>query len=82
MTLLGRPGCHLCEEAEALLGRLARELERRGRPLALEVRNIEEDPALHERYFLEIPVVRVEGHDVLAGRIEEEALRRLLLGDG
>ncbi|MDI3317548.1 MAG: ATP-binding cassette domain-containing protein [Bacillota bacterium] len=82
VTLLGRPGCHLCEEAEALLGRLARELERRGRLLALEVRNIEEDPALHERYFLEIPVVRVEGRDVLAGRIEEEALRRLLSGEG
>ncbi|MBX5465692.1 MAG: hypothetical protein IRZ26_09095 [Clostridia bacterium] len=36
----------------------------------------------HERYFLEIPVVRVEGRDVLAGRIEEEALRRLLSGEG
>ncbi|MDI3298602.1 MAG: glutaredoxin family protein [Bacillota bacterium] len=79
MTLLGRPGCHLCEEAEALLRRLARELAPRV-PIALEVRNIEEDPALHERYFLEIPVVRVEGRDALAGRIEEGSLRRILLG--
>jgi len=49
ITLYTRPGCHLCEQA----GMPVREV------------NIEEDPALLERYTLRVPVAAVDGEDVL-----------------
>ena len=47
-----RPGCHLCEHAEALL-----------RALAIEFRavNIELDSELEKVYGLRIPVLRITG---------------------
>ncbi len=41
--------------------------------------NIEEDEALLARYHLAIPVVAVDGQDVLSAPIEEEMLRRTLV---
>lgn len=49
LVLYGTSACHLCEEAEALVGRLG---------LALDVVDIAEDDALHERYGMRIPVLR------------------------
>jgi glutaredoxin len=60
ITLYTRPGCHLCEQAHAILTTAARGL---GMPVR-EV-NIEEDPALLERYTLRVPVAAVDGEDVL-----------------
>lgn len=54
VTLLTRPGCHLCDEAKALLHELGARY-----PHRLEERNIDADPALRARYHLTIPVIRV-----------------------
>ena len=52
VTLYSRPGCHLCEEARAVLERA------RGRaPFEIDEINIEADDALHARYLERIPVV-------------------------
>lgn len=57
VTLYGRPGCHLCEDALALLNHLAGE----GRALSINEVNIENDPTLHARYLERIPVIEVDG---------------------
>lgn len=54
VTLFTRPGCHLCEEAKALLHELGARY-----PHRLEERNIDEDPALRARYHLTIPVILI-----------------------
>ncbi len=54
VTLFTRPGCHLCDEAKALLHELGALY-----PHRLEERNIDADPALRARYHLTIPVVQV-----------------------
>ncbi|MCW5882441.1 MAG: glutaredoxin family protein [Anaerolineae bacterium] len=72
VTLYTKPGCHLCEAAEALLGRLAAEV-----PLAVTAVNIAEDEALLARYSERIPVVRV-GEVELAAPLSEFKLRRAL----
>lgn len=54
VTLYTRPGCHLCEEAKALLGKLGARY-----PHRLVERNIDDDPALHARYHLTIPVIQI-----------------------
>ncbi len=72
VTLYTKPGCHLCEAAEALLARLAAEV-----PLTVTAVNIAEDEALLARYGERIPVVRV-GETELAAPLSEFKLRRAL----
>lgn len=56
VTLYGKPGCHLCEEALNIL------LEVQARkPFELVEENIQDDPGLFALYAEEIPVVAVEG---------------------
>lgn len=54
VVLFTRPGCHLCEEAKALLDELASRY-----PHRLEEVNIDQDASLHARYHLTIPVIRI-----------------------
>ena len=72
VTLYTKPGCHLCEAAEALLARLAAEA-----PLTITTVNIAEDEGLLARYGERIPVVRV-GETELAAPLSEFKLRRAL----
>lgn len=60
MTLIGKPGCHLCEEAREVVARVTAELGESFVEL-----NILDDPALHEQYWEQIPVTLVDGaqHD-------------------
>ncbi len=53
VILYSRPDCHLCDEAENLLSRVAPER-------AVRVVDIEDDLALIERYGIRVPVLRLE----------------------
>jgi hypothetical protein len=58
LVLYGRPGCHLCEDAHAILDGLLAHRRSRGLPTPeLVQRDIETDDAWHRRYLLTIPVV-------------------------
>lgn len=52
LTLLGTRGCHLCDDAEALLQQVAA-----ARAIAWRYRDIALDEALVERYGTRIPVL-------------------------
>ena len=56
VVLYGRPGCHLCEEALAVVRRVATNLE-----CALEEVDIETDDELFKRYLERIPVLTIDG---------------------
>ena len=59
VTLYGKPGCHLCEEARA-------EIERTraaGREFELHEVDVSMDAALHARYGERIPVVEIDGEE-------------------
>jgi thiol-disulfide isomerase/thioredoxin len=75
LTLYSRPGCHLCDEMKAVVQRAARAA---AAPSTIEEIDISTDPALEERYGLEIPVLLVDGRKAAKYRITEEALLRLL----
>lgn len=65
ITLYTRPGCHLCEDAHAILGAILADRASAGLPTPRVVeRNIDEDAALHQRYMLTIPVVAVGGREL------------------
>lgn len=71
MILVGKPGCHLCDDARAVVAAVCADA---GVPWG-EV-SILDDPELADRYAEQIPVVLVDGavHDfwrVDAGRLRE-----------
>jgi glutaredoxin len=69
VVVYSRPGCHLCEEAIALLaeyGLSAREV------------NIDEDSRLLAEYNTCIPVVEIDGKERFRGRVDRMLLKRLL----
>jgi hypothetical protein len=73
VTLIGKPGCHLCDEARAVVARVTAELGE-----AFEELSILDDPALHERYWEQIPVTLVDGEQHDFWRVDEGRLRAAL----
>ena len=77
VTLYGRQGCHLCDDARAVLERL-----RARQPFALEAVDIESDPALHARYLERIPVIAVDGEELSDFFVDEDTLLARLRREG
>jgi glutaredoxin len=75
VTLYGRDGCHLCDDALAVLERIRAE-----EPFALEVVDIEQDPALHTRYLERIPVIALDGDELFDFFVDQRALLARLRG--
>jgi hypothetical protein len=73
ITLIGKPGCHLCEDARAVVSRVAADLG-----VGWDERSIEDDPDLAEQYWEQIPVTLVDGRQHDYWRVDETRLRRAL----
>ena len=73
ITLYGKAGCCLCDEARAAVTEVRREI-----PFELEEVDISLDPRLHRRYGERIPVVAVDGEDAIELGVDAPALRELL----
>ena len=74
VVLFGRPKCCLCDEGEKMLGDLRGDFD-----FVLTKINIDEDPALSQKYGLQIPVVTFNNAHRLSLRITPERLHRSLL---
>ena len=62
LVLYTREGCHLCEEARAIVQGLLEDRAARGRRTAgLHERDITTDPALERQFFATIPVLELDG---------------------
>ncbi len=65
LVLYGRPGCHLCDDAHAMLeGLLARRMGAGLPAPAILQRNIEDDDGWHRRYLATIPVIALAGREL------------------
>ncbi len=69
VTLYGRPDCHLCEQARAVLLRM-REAHR----FELVERDIDGDEALQRAYFERIPVIALDGEELFDYFVDERVL--------
>ena len=78
VSLLGRPGCHLCDEARAVVERVVADERAGGSEIGLEELSVLDDPALEARWHDDVPVVLVDGRLHGRWRIDPEALRRAL----
>ena len=75
LVLLGRPGCHLCDEARDALSDLAKEIE----GLQWTERDIEDDEELLQSYVERIPVILLNGRVIGELVPDRAALRATLL---
>ena len=73
LTLYGKPGCHLCQEARAVVDHVWTL-----HPFELQEVDITRDPALEARYRERIPVIAIDGEEVLELVIEATELQRCL----
>jgi glutaredoxin len=73
LTLYGKPGCHLCEEARAVVLAV-----RERHPFELEEIDITRDPSLEALYRERIPVIAIDGEEALELVIEAVELERCL----
>lgn len=73
ITLIGRPGCHLCDDAELVITRVSADLD-----VGWVKVSIDDDPDLHDRYWERIPVVLVDGRPHTFFRVSEPRLRAAL----
>ena len=73
VTLVTRPGCHLCEVAREVVARVCSELGEE----YVEVL-IDSDPVLVDRFTEEVPVTFVDGRQHDFWRVDEPRLRTAL----
>ena len=69
VTLYGKPGCHLCDDARAVVERV-----RADHPFELTEVDVTLDPELHRAYGERIPVLELDGEELFEFFVEEAEL--------
>ena len=69
VTLYGKPDCHLCEDARAVVERVRAE-----HPFDLREVDVSLDPVLHREYGERIPVLALDGEELFDFFVEEAVL--------
>ena len=74
LTLIGKPDCHLCEDALAVVEAVLADYP----TVSFEQRSILDDATLLEKYHDEIPVLLIDGRVHNIWRVEAARLRTAL----
>jgi len=74
VRLLSRPGCHLCDDARAVVAEVCADLDVRWEEV-----DITTDPALLAEYVEQIPVTLVDGRQHDFWRVDPGRLRAALV---
>lgn len=74
LTLIGKPDCHLCDDARAIVTEVLVDYP----TVTLEERSILDDAELLEKYVEEIPVLLIDGKVHTIWRVKPERLRAAL----
>jgi glutaredoxin len=77
VVLVGRQGCHLCDEARDVVRRVTSETG-----TSWVERDVDEDPELLAAYSDQVPVVLVDGEQHDFWRVDEHRLRAALSPGG
>lgn len=74
LTLIGKPGCHLCDDARAVISTVVGDFD----GVTVTELSILDDAALFDRYAEEIPALLIDGAVHTIWRIDPERLRAAL----
>jgi hypothetical protein len=69
VTLYGKPGCHLCDDARAVVERVSAQ-----RSFDLREVDVTLDPVLFREYGERIPVLSLDGEELFEFHVEEAVL--------
>jgi hypothetical protein len=69
VTLYGKPGCHLCDDAREVVERV-----RADHPFDLREVDVSLDPQLFREYGERIPVLELDGEELFEFYVEEAVL--------
>jgi glutaredoxin len=69
VTLYGKPGCHLCDDARAVVERV-----RSRRSFELQEVDVSLDPTMNREYGERIPVLALDGVELFEFHVEEAVL--------
>lgn len=78
LTLLGKPGCHLCDDARIVVQSVLADYP----GVAFEEKSILDDPHLLDAYVEEIPVVLIDDRVHTIWHVDEARLRSALTAAG
>lgn len=73
VTLVGKPGCHLCDDARQVVREVCEETG-----ASWEEKDITRDEELYRAYWEQIPVVLIDDEQHTFWRVDQERLRRAL----
>ncbi|WP_349903543.1 glutaredoxin family protein [Parafrigoribacterium humi] len=81
LTLIGKPGCHLCDDAREVVGSVVADLtgDASAPSVTVEEVSILDDAELHEKYVEEIPVLLLDGRVHNIWRVDATRLRQAIL---
>ena len=71
VTLYGKPGCHLCDDAREVVERVRAE-----HPFELREVDVSLDPVVHREYGERIPVLELDGEELFDFHVDEAELAR------
>jgi hypothetical protein len=78
VTLYGKPGCHLCDDAREVVERVRAE-----HPFELREVDVSLEPVLHREYGERIQVLELDGEELFEFHLDEaELVRRVGRVDG
>ncbi|WP_292836315.1 glutaredoxin family protein [Microbacterium sp.] len=77
LTIISRPGCHLCAVAHEIVEQVVAELPEDD--VDVEEFSILDDPGLYDLWWDKIPVVLVDGHLHAQWRLSPDRLRAALI---
>lgn len=73
VTLVGKPGCHLCEDARAVVSAVCEEAG-----ASWVEKDITQDEKLYKEYWEQIPVVLIDDEQHTFWRVDPGRLRKAL----
>ena len=79
ITVIGKPGCHLCPTALGIVEQVVADLpDDLGDDIEITELSIADDPELYERWWEKIPVVLIDGEFHAQWRVSPDRLRQTL----
>ena len=75
VTVIGREGCHLCDDATAIIEEVLRDFPSG----TLVHKSLDDHPELEAPYSDKIPVVLIDGKEYAHWRVHPDRLRKTLL---
>jgi glutaredoxin len=78
LTLIGKPGCHLCDVAREVVEAVVAELP--DDAIEVEELSIADDPSLYAQWWEKVPVVLIDGRLHGHWRVSPDRLRTALAG--